>query len=86
LEVLNRYVHRTINYRPRGRKSSKSERLEDPGAIEIPPIDSTSAAMREAMREAGFGSPGDPAYTRLVLGVMRAASERLSSEDRQLIN
>lgn len=41
--------------------------------------------LGEAAAAAGLGSPGDPAYTELVLKVMDDAVNRLSPEDRFLV-
>lgn len=59
---------------------------EEYGLRGINPHGPSAAAMQQAMYDAGYGRPGDPSYTLLVVDVHKAAKERLSAEDRFLVS
>jgi hypothetical protein len=77
-------------FEKRKRKKAAERRFNEAIAAEwasrgVVPRDSSGAAFREAVREAGLGRPGDPRYARVVVDVMAAAEARLSDEDRFIV-
>jgi hypothetical protein len=55
-------------------------------AAGVTPRGTDGPAFREACREAGLGSPGDPEYTRLAIKVVNDAQNTLSEEDKYLVS
>lgn len=77
-------------FEKRRRRKAAERRLSEAIAAEwarrgVVPRDSSGPAFRQAAREAGLGSPGDPEYTRLAIDVVAAATESLSEEDRLIV-
>lgn len=77
-------------FEKRKRRKAAERRFNEAIAAEwarrgVVPRDSTGPAFREAVREAGLGSPGGPEYTRLAVDVVAAATASLSEEDKFIV-
>jgi hypothetical protein len=77
-------------FEKRKRRKAASRRFDEAIASEwarhgVKLRDSTGPAFRQAVREAGLGSPGDPEYSELAIAVVRTAKEALSEEDKFIV-
>jgi dihydroxyacetone kinase len=74
----------------RAREKVAARRLHEAIATEwaklgVVPRDSTGAAFRQAVKEAGLGGPGEPGCSRTAMKVVDDATKSLSEEDLYLV-